>query len=268
MLSKDTCGFCPITTLPHGTFVIHFRNCFPPSSGLSKVAGCRQKSPPTWLVSAGYSAWHFFTNDIFKIKYPWTGHLLWQLSCPLQNFVTTLHCDQFAFGGKQSIHNLLEEFKQKYTFFLSKWLRQTKKYAWEPRNNDWFCPTPSAVLKIFDHCGNVLICLLINTSASSHWLKSVAWPVGPVLKFRDIPDWWQMPYKCPGGGGGMGVLGIDWVIAFYFVFVCLLINLFTFLGYDWGRSSLSHQNIKNNGFDVSSATCINSWFIYILTFSP
>ena len=35
------------------------------SAGLSKVAGCRQKSPPTWLVSAGYSAWHFFTDGIF-----------------------------------------------------------------------------------------------------------------------------------------------------------------------------------------------------------
>ena len=35
------------------------------------------------------------------------------------------------------------------------------------------------------------ICLLINTSAPSHWLKRVAWPVGPVLKFRDIPDWWR-----------------------------------------------------------------------------
>ena len=33
-----------------------------------------------------------------------------------------------------------------------------------------------------------LIYLLINTSAPSHWLKSVACPVGPVLKFRDIPD--------------------------------------------------------------------------------
>ena len=43
--------------------------------------------------------------------------------------------------------------------------------------------------KIFNHWGDVLICLLINTSAPSHWLKSVAWPVGPVLKFRDIPDW-------------------------------------------------------------------------------
>ena len=40
---------------------------------------------------------------------------------------------------------------------------------------------------MFDH---VLICLLINTSAPSHWFKSVAWPVGPVLKFRDIPDCW------------------------------------------------------------------------------
>ena len=63
------------------------------------------------------------------------------------------------------------------------------KYASEPRNDDWFCPPPSIVLKIFDHWGDVLICLLINTSAPSHWLKSVAWPVGPVLKFRDIPDW-------------------------------------------------------------------------------
>ena len=34
-------------------------------TGLSKVAGCRRKSPPTWLVLAGYSAWHFFTNSIF-----------------------------------------------------------------------------------------------------------------------------------------------------------------------------------------------------------
>ena len=42
--------------------------------------------------------------------------------------------------------------------------------------------------EMFDHWGDVLICLLINTSAPSHWLKSGAWPVGPVLKFRDIPD--------------------------------------------------------------------------------
>ena len=30
-------------------------------------------------------------------------------------------------------------------------------------NDDWFCRNPSAVLKIFDHWGDVLICLLINT---------------------------------------------------------------------------------------------------------
>ena len=44
--------------------------------GLSKVAGCRRKSLPTWLVSAGYSAWHFFSDGVFQIKYQWTGCLL------------------------------------------------------------------------------------------------------------------------------------------------------------------------------------------------
>ena len=34
-------------------------------AGLSKVAGCRQKSLPTWLVLASYSAWHFFMDCIF-----------------------------------------------------------------------------------------------------------------------------------------------------------------------------------------------------------
>ena len=33
--------------------------------GLSKVAGCQQKLPPIWLVSAGYSAWHFFSDGFF-----------------------------------------------------------------------------------------------------------------------------------------------------------------------------------------------------------
>ena len=39
-------------------------NCYASSctSGLSKRAGCWRKSPSTWLVSAGYSAWHFFAN--------------------------------------------------------------------------------------------------------------------------------------------------------------------------------------------------------------
>ena len=32
--------------------------------GLSEVASCEQKSPPTWLISAGYSAWHFFLKNI------------------------------------------------------------------------------------------------------------------------------------------------------------------------------------------------------------
>ena len=39
---------------------------------VSKEAGCRQKSLPTWLISAGYSAWHFFINSVFSIEYPWT----------------------------------------------------------------------------------------------------------------------------------------------------------------------------------------------------
>ena len=50
--------------------------CFIIHSRLSKVAGCWPKSPPTWLVLAGYYAWHFFTDGVFYIKYPWTGHLL------------------------------------------------------------------------------------------------------------------------------------------------------------------------------------------------
>ena len=45
-------------------------------SGLSKVTGCQRKSPLTWLVSAGYSAWHFFTDGVFQIKYPCTRNLL------------------------------------------------------------------------------------------------------------------------------------------------------------------------------------------------
>ena len=48
--------------------------------GLSKIAGYRWKSAPTWLVSYGYSTWHFFVD----------GYLLWQLSRLLQNLLTTL----------------------------------------------------------------------------------------------------------------------------------------------------------------------------------
>ena len=34
-------------------------------TGLSKVGGFRRKLLPIWLVSASYSAWHFFTDGIF-----------------------------------------------------------------------------------------------------------------------------------------------------------------------------------------------------------
>ena len=59
-------------------------------SALSKVASCWWKSLPTWAVSAGYSAWHFFMDGVFLKKYPWTGCLLWQPGHLLQNFLTTL----------------------------------------------------------------------------------------------------------------------------------------------------------------------------------
>ena len=45
----------------------------------------------------------------------------------------------------------------------------------------------------------ILICVLIHTSAPSYWLKSVAWPVGHVIKFT---EWYKVkscdcsvPYK-------------------------------------------------------------------------
>ena len=37
-------------------------------AALSKVAGCRRKSLPTWLVSTGYSAWNFYTDGVFLNK--------------------------------------------------------------------------------------------------------------------------------------------------------------------------------------------------------
>ena len=77
-----------------------------PCSGLSKVSGCQRKSPPTWLVSAGYSSWHFFTDGVFQMKYPWTGRLLWQLSCLLQNFLTSLLIimDSFLHPWEKPLH--------------------------------------------------------------------------------------------------------------------------------------------------------------------
>ena len=56
--------------------------------GLSKGAGCRRKSWPTWLVSAGYSDWHFFTDGIFlnKISLDWPLTLTTQLAVCFKTF--------------------------------------------------------------------------------------------------------------------------------------------------------------------------------------
>ena len=50
--------------------------------GLSKEAGCWQKSPPTWLVLAGYSDWHFLKDGVFlnKISLDWSPTLTTQPS--------------------------------------------------------------------------------------------------------------------------------------------------------------------------------------------
>ena len=72
-------------------------------AGLSKVSGCQRKLLPTWLVSAGYLAWHFFMDGVFSIKYHWTRRLLWQLSCLLQNFLTTLR--KSLEGNRNSIQS-------------------------------------------------------------------------------------------------------------------------------------------------------------------
>ena len=57
---------------------------FQPITGLSKVAGCHWKSSPTWLVSAGYSAWHFvmvlWMAFLNKISLDWPLTLTTQLS--------------------------------------------------------------------------------------------------------------------------------------------------------------------------------------------
>ena len=67
----------PLPLKPSDLLLLLVRNCISDlpcsagvffactKAGLSKVAGCWQKSPPTWLVLAGYSAWHFFTDGTF-----------------------------------------------------------------------------------------------------------------------------------------------------------------------------------------------------------
>ena len=53
----------------------------PGQSGLSKVAACLGKSPPAWLVAAGYSTWHFFTDGVLnRISLDWPLTLTFQPS--------------------------------------------------------------------------------------------------------------------------------------------------------------------------------------------
>ena len=48
-------------------------------AGLSKVAGCPRKLSPTWLVTAGYSAWHTW-RFLNRISLDWPLTLTTQLS--------------------------------------------------------------------------------------------------------------------------------------------------------------------------------------------
>ena len=47
---------------------------------VAKSSWMRVKIFAYLVITAGYSAWHFFTNGVFWIKFPWTDRLLWQLS--------------------------------------------------------------------------------------------------------------------------------------------------------------------------------------------
>ena len=54
-----------------------------PVSRVVKSSRCQRKSPPTWLLSAGYSAWHFFTDGVFffnKTSLDWSLTLTTQPS--------------------------------------------------------------------------------------------------------------------------------------------------------------------------------------------
>ena len=108
-------------------------------AGLSKVAGCRQKLPPTWLVLAGYSAWHFCTDDVFlqKISLDWLLTLITQPSTsklsdnPVREYVKphpigSLFCSNKIFwkslflskirkGGW--LHVLLQSFTHGFLYF-------------------------------------------------------------------------------------------------------------------------------------------------------
>ena len=59
------CLYCPLSFLNYTEKLIARRKQLRGTSGLSKVASYRRKSPPTWLKSASYSAWHFFMDGVF-----------------------------------------------------------------------------------------------------------------------------------------------------------------------------------------------------------
>ena len=79
-----------------------------PSTGLSKVAGCRWKSRPTWLVSAGYSAWHFFMDDVFQLKsLYWPFTLITQPSTSkLSDNPASTACDIISCNGQGQLCHL------------------------------------------------------------------------------------------------------------------------------------------------------------------
>ena len=71
-------------------------------AGLSKVASCQGESPPTWLISASYSAWHFFKDGIFLNK----TSLDWSLSLTTQRSTSKLSDNPAWVVNKSAKHSL------------------------------------------------------------------------------------------------------------------------------------------------------------------
>ena len=63
---------------------------------------------PTWLVSAGYSAWHFFTGGIFKINIPALA-AYFNLTTQASTSKLSDNPDQHSFYG--SVNNVLNNNK-------------------------------------------------------------------------------------------------------------------------------------------------------------
>ena len=63
---------------------------------------------PTWLVSAGYSAWHFFAGGIFKINIPGLA-AYFNLTTQVSTSKLSDNPDQHSFYG--SVNNLLNKNK-------------------------------------------------------------------------------------------------------------------------------------------------------------